>query len=220
MSQGAVIEVAGLSKRFGSPRNPRAVQAVAGLTFTVTPGRVMGFLGPNGSGKTTTLGMILGLIRPDEGQALINGKPYTDLERPATVVGSALTPAFHPGHTGRAHLEILQRGMGLKKTAVDQALERVGLRKAANRKTGGYSLGMRQRLALAGALLAQPSTLILDEPANGLDPEGIKWMREFLRNLAQEGHTVLLSSHLLSEVRQTVDELVVIRQGERVFWGT
>lgn len=218
--KGAVIEIAGLSKRFGARGNPQAVQAVKDLSFTARPGRVMGFLGPNGSGKTTTLSMILELVRPDSGHATIDGQPYSSLERPATIVGSALSPAFHPGHTGLAHLQIMQRGMGLDPTAVDEALELVGLKEAANRKTGGYSLGMRQRLALAGALLGNPGTLILDEPANGLDPEGIRWMRQFLRHLAAEGRTILLSSHLLAEVQQTVDDLVVIRKGERVFLGT
>lgn len=220
MNGGAVIEVRGLSKRFGKKGDPAAVQAVKDLSFTARPGRVMGFLGPNGSGKTTTLSMMLGLTRPDAGTATLDGSAYASLERPAMTIGSALSPAFHPGHTGRAYLEILRRGIGLPNSSVDEALELVGMTKDAGRKTGGYSLGMRQRLALAGALLGNPGTLILDEPANGLDPEGIRWMRLFLRHLASEGRTVLLSSHLLGEVRQTVDDVVVIRRGELVFSGT
>src|SRR5690625_469749 len=180
----------------------------------------MGFLGPNGSGKTTTLSMLLGLVRPDAGTATLDGVPYTEIDNPAVKVGSAIGAAFHSGHTGRAHLDILRRGMGLPSDAVDTALELVGMTKDADRKTGGYSLGMRQRLALAGALLGNPGTLILDEPANGLDPEGIRWMRLFLRHLASEGRTILLSSHILGEVQQTVDDLVVIRRGELVFSGT
>lgn len=217
---GATIEVGGLSKRFGREGDPKSVQAVSDLSFTAVPGRVMGFLGPNGSGKTTTLSMLLGLIRPDAGSASFDGVAYADLERPAIAVGSALTAAFHPGHTGRAHLDIMRRGIGAPKARVDVVLDLVGMTKDADRKTGGYSLGMRQRLALAGALLGDPGTVVLDEPANGLDPEGIRWMRLFLRHLASEGRTVLLSSHLLTEVQQTVDDLVVIRRGQLVFTGT
>src|SRR5699024_8841018 len=213
-------EVHGLSKRFGREGDPKSVQAVNNLTFTARPGRVMGFLGPNGSGKTTTLAMLLGLVHPDSGTATLDGAPYATLEQPALNIGSALSAAFHPGHTGRAYLDILRRGIGLPKTSVDAALDLVGMTGDADRKTGGYSLGMRQRLALAGALLGDPGTLILDEPANGLDPEGIRWMRLFLRHLASEGRTVLLSSHLLSEVQQTVDDLVVIRRRELAFAGT
>lgn len=217
---GTLIEVRGLSKRFGREGKPNSVKAVNNLSFTAQPGRVMGFLGPNGSGKTTTLAMLLGLVRPDSGTATLNGVPYTGIPNPAVGIGSALNAAFHPAHTGRAHLDILRRGMGLPESSIDEALATVGLTKDAGRKTGGYSLGMRQRLALAGALLGNPGTIILDEPANGLDPEGIRWMRIFLRHLASEGRTVLLSSHLLGEVRQTVDDLVVIRRGELVFSGT
>ena len=220
MAHGATIEIRDLSKRFGRKGDPKSVQAVKGLSFTAQPGRVMGFLGPNGSGKTTTLSMLLGLVHPDGGTATLDGVAYPTLERPALDIGSALSAAFHPGHTGRAHLDILRRGIGLPKKSVDEALDLVGMTKDANRKTGGYSLGMRQRLALAAALLGNPGTLILDEPANGLDPEGIRWMRLFLRHLASEGRTVLLSSHLLSEVQQTVDDLVVIRRGELAFAGT
>lgn len=218
--RGALIEIQGLSKRFGREGSPKSVQAVNNLSFTAVPGRVMGFLGPNGSGKTTTLSMVLGLVRPDSGRATLDGAAYSDISNPATKIGSALNAAFHPAHTGRAHLEIMARGMGLPNAAIDEALQTVGMAKDASRKTGGYSLGMRQRLALAGALLGNPGTLILDEPANGLDPEGIRWMRMFLRHLASEGRTILLSSHLLGEVQQTVDDLVVIRRGQLVFSGT
>ncbi len=194
MTHGALIEIRGLSKRFGRAGDPRAVQAVNDLTFTAA--------------------------RPDAGTATLDGAPYASLDRPAARVGSALGAAFHPAHTGRTHLDILRRGIGLSKTSIDAALDLVGMSKDADRKTGGYSLGMRQRLALAGALLGDPATLILDEPANGLDPEGIRWMRQFLRHLASEGRTILLSSHLLSEVQQTVDDIVVIRRGELAFAGT
>ncbi|PRI11230.1 ATP-binding cassette domain-containing protein [Leucobacter massiliensis] len=215
MTQHAVpVEVNGLSKRFGG------VQAVHRLSFTAQPGRVTGFLGPNGSGKTTTLSMVLGLTRPDSGTATIGGVPYARLDRPALTVGSSLSADFHPAHTGRAHLDIVRRAIGVPAGAVDEKLALVGLADAADRKTGGYSLGMRQRLALAAALLGDPGVLLLDEPINGLDPEGIRWIRLFLRHLASEGRTVLLSSHLLSEVQQTVDDVVVIRRGELAFAGT
>ncbi len=214
MEQAGRVEVRGLSKRFGR------VQAVQSLSFTAEPGRVTGFLGPNGSGKTTTLGMVLGLVRPDEGFATIGGVPYTELERPALTVGASLSANFHPAHTGRAHLDIVQRAVGVPRSEVDEKLELVGLADAADRKSGGYSLGMRQRLALAGALLGDPEVLLLDEPINGLDPEGIRWIRLFLQHLASEGKTVLLSSHLLSEVQQTVDDVVVIRRVELAYAGT
>lgn len=213
MSKGTRIEVAGLSKRFGS------VQAVDSLSFTAEPGRVTGFLGPNGSGKTTTLSMVLGLVRPDSGNATIGGIAYTKLERPGLVVGASLSASFHPAHTGRAHLDIVCRAIGLPASRVDESLQLVGLSDAADRKTGGYSLGMRQRLALAAALIGDPQVLMLDEPINGLDPEGIRWIRGLLKHLASEGRTVLLSSHLLSEVQQTVDDVVVIRHGELAYAG-
>ena len=212
--EGARIEIDGLSKSFG------AVQAVRSLGFTAEPGRVTGFLGPNGSGKTTTLAMVLGLVRPDAGTATIGGVPYTTLERPALTVGASLSADFHPAHTGRAHLDIMRRAIGVPKQRVDEKLELVGLADSADRRTGGYSLGMRQRLALAGVLLGEPGVLMLDEPINGLDPEGIRWMRMLLRHLADEGKTVLLSSHLLSEVQQTVDDVVVISKGRLAFAGT
>lgn len=214
IQQATPVEVAHLSKRFGS------VQAVHDLSFTAQPGRVTGFLGPNGSGKTTTLGMVLGLLHPDSGTATIGGMPYTELDHPALTVGSALSASFHPAHTGRAHLDIVRRAIGVPASRVDDTLALVGLEAAAARKTGTYSLGMRQRLALAAALLGDPQVLLLDEPINGLDPEGIRWIRLFLRHLASEGKTVLLSSHLLSEVQQTVDDVVVIRRGELAFAGT
>lgn len=214
MSGAAGIVVEGLSKTFGE------VAAAQRLSFVAAPGRVTGFLGPNGSGKTTTLSMVLGLIRPDGGRATIGGTSYTSLERPALTVGASLSANFHPAHTGRAHLDIMRRAIGVPKQRVEQNLELVGLAEAADRKTGGYSLGMRQRLALAGALLGDPEAILLDEPINGLDPEGIRWIRELLRHLAGEGRTVLLSSHLLSEVQQTVDDVVVIRKGELAFAGT
>ena len=209
-----LVEVTGLSKRFGE------VQAVQSLSFTAQPGRVTGFLGPNGSGKTTTLAMVLGLVRADSGTATIGGVPYSELERPGLTVGASLSANFHPAHTGRAHLDIVRRGIGIPESVVADTLELVGMTDAADRKTGGYSLGMRQRLALAAALLGDPQVILLDEPINGLDPEGIRWIRLFLQHLAHEGKTVLLSSHLLTEVQQTVDDVVVIRRGELAFSGT
>ena len=209
-----LVEVTGLSKRFGE------VQAVQSLSFTAQPGRVTGFLGPNGSGKTTTLAMVLGLVRADSGTATIGGVPYSELERPGLNVGASLSANFHPAHTGRAHLDIVRRGIGIPESVVADTLQLVGMTDAADRKTGGYSLGMRQRLALAAALLGDPQVILLDEPVNGLDPEGIRWIRLFLQHLAHEGKTVLLSSHLLTEVQQTVDDVVVIRRGELAFSGT
>ncbi|MGD9606393.1 MAG: ABC transporter ATP-binding protein [Leucobacter sp.] len=214
LGEGSRIEVTGLSKTFGR------VRAVSDLSFAAEPGRITGFLGPNGSGKTTTLSMVLGLVRPDSGSATIGGRPYASLDRPALTVGASLSANFHPAHTGRAHLDVMRRAIGLPKRSVDEKLELVGLADAADRKTGGYSLGMRQRLALAGALLGDPSVLLLDEPINGLDPEGIRWIRMMLKHLADDGKTVLLSSHLLSEVQQTVDDVVVIRRGELAYAGT
>ncbi|MFA5607124.1 MAG: ATP-binding cassette domain-containing protein [Leucobacter sp.] len=212
--EAGTVEVTGLSKRFGT------VRAVDALSFTAQPGRITGFLGPNGSGKTTTLAMVLGLVRPDSGSATIGGLPYAALERPALTVGASLAANFHPAHTGRAHLDIVRRGIGLPKAVIAEKLDLVGLTAAADRKTGGYSLGMRQRLALAAAMLGDPEVIILDEPINGLDPEGIRWIRQFLRRLADDGKTVLLSSHLLSEVQQTVDDVVVIREGSLAYAGT
>jgi len=205
------VEVRGLTKRFGS------VLAVDDLTFAVQPGRVTGFLGPNGAGKTTTLRMALGLVAPTAGAATVGGLAYADLTTPQRVVGAALeATGFHPGRTARNHLRVLAATARVDDRRVDEVLALVGLTDAARRRTGGYSLGMRQRLGLAGALLADPRVLLLDEPANGLDPEGIAWLRGFLRYLASEGRTVLVSSHVLSEVQQTVDDVVIIARGRLV----
>ena len=215
-TQGTGISVRGLTKTFGS------FKAVDNLTFDVAPGRVTGFLGPNGAGKTTTLRMLLGLIRPSEGQALIGGKRYAELRHPIQTVGAALeATGFHPGRSGRNHLRVLAATHGIPDARVDELLELVGIPAAARKKAGGYSMGMRQRLGLAAALLGDPDVLLLDEPANGLDPEGIRWMRGFLQHLAREqGKTVLVSSHLLAEVEQTVEDVVIIANGHLVRRGT
>ncbi len=206
-----VVEVAGLSKRFGP------VQAVDDLSFTVAPGRVTGFLGPNGAGKTTTLRLLLGLATPDAGTVVIGGEPYARRAQPARHVGAALEAAsFHPGRTGRDHLRVYAPQIGVDDARCDEVLAMVGLAEAADRRAGGFSLGMRQRLALATTLLGDPQVLLLDEPANGLDPEGIAWLRAFLRYLAGQGRTVLISSHMLSEVEQTVDDVVIIARGRLV----
>ncbi len=197
------------------------VTALRDVSFTASPGRVTGFLGPNGAGKTSTLRILLGLNRPTAGSALIAGERYRDLDRPAHRVGGSLSAdVFHPGRSGRAHLAAFALAAGIDRARVDAVLEQVGLTEAARRAVGGYSLGMRQRLGLASALLGDPDALVLDEPINGLDPDGIRWMRSLLRSLAAEGRTVLLSSHVLSEVQQTVDDVVVIRHGRIVFDGT
>ncbi len=206
-----VVEVAGLSKRFGP------VHAVEDLSFTVAPGRVTGFLGPNGAGKTTTLRLLLGLATPDAGTATIGGHRYADRSQPARHVGSALeASSFHPGRTARDHLRVYAPQIGVDDARCDEVLAAVGLTEAADRRAGGFSLGMRQRLALATTLLGDPQVLLLDEPANGLDPEGIAWLRQFLRYLAAQGRTVLISSHVLSEVEQTVDDVVIIARGRLV----
>ena len=208
---GAPIEVTNLTKHFGE------VHAVQDLSFTVEPGRVTGFLGPNGAGKTTTLRCLLGLVEPTSGSATIGGKRYHDLHAPMRVVGSALeATGFHPGRTATNHLRILARSGGLDEARIPAVLESVGLADAAGRAVGGFSLGMRQRLQLAAALLGDPGVLVLDEPANGLDPEGIAWLRSFLRYLAGQGRTVIVSSHVLSEVEQTVDDVVIIADGRLV----
>jgi ABC-2 type transport system ATP-binding protein len=208
------IAVHELSKQFGS------VVAVDGVSFSVEPGAVTGFLGPNGSGKTTTLRMILGLVTPTGGGARVNGVPYAELPRPARVVGAVLeSQGFHPARTARKHLLACAAAVGVPDAAVEHVLASVGLAEDADRAVRGYSLGMRQRLALAVALLGDPQILILDEPANGLDPEGIAWLRAFLRGFAGQGRTVLVSSHLLAEVEQTADHLVVISRGRCVFQG-
>ncbi len=214
MPTGVPIEFAGLTKRFGS------VAAVSDLSFTVEPGRVTGFLGPNGAGKTTSLRMLLGLVTPTSGTATIGGVRYRDLPSPLGSVGSALEAAsFHPGRTARDHLSVYATATRIDQKRVDIVLDTVGLREHGRRRVGGYSLGMRQRLGLAFALLGDPGVLVLDEPINGLDPEGIKWIRGFLRQLAAEGRTVLVSSHLLSEVQQSVDEVVIIARGALVHRG-
>jgi ABC-2 type transport system ATP-binding protein len=208
------IDIRGLSKRFG------AVVAVDDLTFTVSSGRVTGFLGPNGAGKTTTLRMLLGLVRPTAGTATIGGRAYAELADPLRQVGAGLDgSSFHPGRTARDHLRWVCVAGDIPTSRADEVLQLVGLSEAADRRVGGYSLGMRQRLSLAGALLGDPGVLLLDEPANGLDPEGIAWLRGFLRHLAGEGRTVLISSHVLSEVQQTVDDVVIIARGRLVHTG-
>jgi ABC-2 type transport system ATP-binding protein len=211
---GTRIEVAGLTKRFGS------LLAVDDLEFSVEPGRITGFLGPNGAGKTTTLRMLLGLVRPTAGTATIGGVRYHDLPHPLQTVGSALeATSFHPGRSGRDHLRVLADAAGIPEPRVDEMLELVGIPAAARQRAGGYSMGMRQRLGLAAALLGDPQVLILDEPANGLDPEGIRWLRGLLRYVADGGKTVLISSHMLSEVEQTVDDIVIIANGRSVSQG-
>ena len=213
-SAAAVVEVRGVTKRFG-----RTV-AVDDLSFTVRRGLVTAFLGPNGAGKTTTLRIILGLARPDEGIARILGRPYRLLDAPARRVGALLeVTGFHPGRTARSHLRMLAIEGGVGRDRVDELLEWVGLGEAADRRVGSFSSGMRQRLGLAAALLAEPEVLILDEPGSGLDPEGTRWLREFLRSLAAGGTTVLVSSHVLAEVAQTADEVVIIDRGRRIAQG-
>ena len=205
----SAIEINGLSKSFGS------VRAVSDLSFEVQAGRITGFLGPNGAGKSTTIRMLLGLVNVDAGTALFDGKVYEDLEHPSAEVGAVLEDAsFHPGRSGRNHLRILAAAGGHPPERVEEVLELVGIADAGNRRVKGYSMGMRQRLAIAAALLGDPEVLILDEPANGLDPPGIRWMRDMLRAEAEKGRAVLISSHLLSEVSQTADDVVVIAKGE------
>ncbi len=208
------ISVRTLTKLFGR------VRAVDDMTFDVAAGQVTGFLGPNGAGKTTTFRMLLGLIRPTSGEALIDGRRYEELAQPRRVVGAVLeATGFHPDRSGREHLRVLARVTGVPDTRVDDVLDQVGLTADSPRRVGGYSLGMRQRLGLAAALLGDPSILILDEPANGLDPGGIAWLRSILRGFASEGRTVLVSSHVLSEVAQTVDRVVIVSQGQVRFSG-
>jgi len=209
------VDVSSLTKNFGS------VRAVDDLSFTVEPGQVTGFLGPNGAGKTTTLRMALGLITPDRGTATFNGTPYASLPEPMRQVGAVLETAFHPARSGLNHLRVYCRATGLPVSRAAEVLDQVGLGPAGKRKAGGYSLGMRQRLGLATALLGDPAVLVLDEPANGLDPEGIQWLRGFLRHLAHDqGRTVLVSSHLLSEVEQTADRVVIVGAGKLVRQGS
>jgi len=208
------IEVAGLSKQFGP------VKAVDDLSFTVDEGRVTGFLGPNGAGKTTTLRMVLGLVNPTSGSATVHGQRFALLSDPVHTVGAVLDGGMlHPGRSGRNHLRTLARAAGIGNQRVEELLELVALKEAAHRRAGGYSLGMRQRLGLASALLGDPKVLVLDEPANGLDPQGIRWLRDFLKRLAGEGRAVLVSSHVLAEVSQTADDVVVIAKGRSVAQG-
>ena len=206
-----MIEIAGLSKRYGK------TLAVDDLSFSVEAGKITGFLGPNGAGKTTTLRALLGLVRPTSGNATIDGKHYADMEQPFKTVGAVLEASgFHPGRSGRNHLRLLALASGIDESRVDVALAQVGLTDAANKRVGAYSLGMRQRLSLAGAMIGNPQVLVLDEPANGLDPEGIHWLRDLLRGLAHEGRTILVSSHVLAEMSQTVDEVVIINKGKLI----
>ncbi len=214
MPEGHVLEFTDVTKRFG------AVSAVDSLTARVEPGTVTGFLGPNGAGKTTSLRILLGLVSPTSGRATIGGKRYAELPRPLQTVGAALeASSFHPGRTAANHLKVYAQAAGLPTSRIDEVLGLVGLADVAGRKAGGFSLGMRQRLGLAYTLLGDPGVLVLDEPANGLDPEGIKWLRGFLRLLAQEGRTVLVSSHMLAEVQQTVSSLLIISRGRLVYQG-
>ncbi|MEU9957460.1 ATP-binding cassette domain-containing protein [Streptomyces sp. NPDC050982] len=207
----ATIEVRDLRKRFGQ------TVAVDGLTFTVEPGQVTGFVGPNGAGKSTTMRTVLGLDAPDAGHALIGGRPYHALRTPLLEVGALLdAAALHPARRGRDHLRWLAHSHGLPMRRVDEVLEQVGMEQPARRRAGGYSLGMRQRLGIAAALLGDPPVLLLDEPVNGLDPEGIRWIRGLLRRLAAEGRAVLVSSHLMSELEDTADHLVVIGRGRLI----
>jgi ABC-2 type transport system ATP-binding protein len=225
VKEGPVVQVEHLTKRFGE------VLAVDDLSFALERGTVTGFLGPNGAGKTTTLRMLLHLVQPTAGRATVFGRRYQDLKRPAAHVGAVLEAAdFHPGRSGRDHLFALALALGCEREEghwfvvreqaaarrVDAVLELVELSAAANRRVGSYSLGMRQRLGLAGALLGDPELLILDEPANGLDPEGVRWLRDFMRSFASEGKTVFVSSHVLAEVAQTVDQVVIISKGKLV----
>ena len=206
-----MIEVENLTKRF------RKTVAVDDLSFKIREGAITGFLGPNGAGKTTTLRVILGLVHPTAGRATVMGRLYRQLESPTQQVGAVLEASdFHPGRSGRNHLRVLAAATGIPRSRVEEVLEVVDLQGAAGRRAGGYSLGMRQRLSLAGALLGDPRILVLDEPANGLDPQGIRWLREFLRSLAAEGRTIFISSHVLAELEQIVDEVVIIHRGKFV----
>jgi ABC-2 type transport system ATP-binding protein len=204
-SRSPVLSARSLSKRYGD------VVAVEALTFSLRPGTITGFLGPNGAGKTTTLRLLLGLARPTAGEALIFGRRYQELENPTRKVGALLeSDDFDPGRSGRNHLRVLALATGISERRVEELLELVELEQAADRPAGTYSLGMRQRLGLAGALLGDPELLLLDEPANGLDPAGVHWLRGFLRQFAEQGRTVLVSSHVLAEVAQTVEAALII----------
>jgi ABC-2 type transport system ATP-binding protein len=206
-----MIEAAGLTKRYG------ATAAVSGLSFTVPPGQVTGFLGPNGAGKSTTMRLILGLDAADAGSVTVNGRPYAAYRRPLFQAGALLeAKAFHPGRSARNHLLCLAASNGISRSRVDAVLELTGLAGAAARRAGGFSLGMSQRLGIAAALLGDPPVLLLDEPVNGLDPDGVVWIRTLLRALAAEGRTILLSSHLMSEMALTADRLVIIGRGRLI----
>ena len=206
-----VVRAESLTKRFGS------IVAVEDLSFALAPGTITGFLGPNGAGKTTTLRMVLGLAAPSSGRALVFDRLYADLPKAALRVGAVLEATdFHPGRSGRDHLRTLSRAALLPDSRVDEVLTLVELSEAGRRRVKGYSLGMRQRLGLAAALLGDPELLVLDEPANGLDPEGVRWLRDFLRDFANRGRTVLISSHVLAEVAQTVDQVLIINHGKLV----
>jgi ABC-2 type transport system ATP-binding protein len=206
-----VIEVRGLTRRYGD------VLAVDDLSFDVEPGKVTGFLGPNGAGKSTTMRIMLGLDRPTSGTALVNGRPYATFTEPLREVGALLDPgSAHHGRTGRSHLRVAARSNGIPARRVDEVIERVGLDRAARRRIKGYSLGMRQRLGIAAALIGDPGVLLFDEPINGLDLDGVRWIRGLLRQLADEGRTVLVSSHLMSEMEQVADRLVVIGRGRLI----
>jgi ABC-2 type transport system ATP-binding protein len=210
----STIAVEALTKRYGT------VTAVSDLTFDLAPGQITGFLGPNGAGKSTTIRLLLGLATPTSGRATINGYPYRELRDPLRHIGALVDPnVFHPGRSGRTALRIAARPARIPDRRVEEVLHLVGLGGAAHRRAGGYSQGMRQRLALAAALLGDPETLILDEPANGLDPEGVHWLRGLLRSLAAEGRTIFISSHQLAELAQTVDDVVIIKQGRLVTAG-
>jgi ABC-2 type transport system ATP-binding protein len=210
-----VIEVEHLTKRF------RRTVAVQDLSFKVNEGTITGFLGPNGAGKTTTLRVVLGLVRPTAGRATVLGRPYRGLDAPSRQVGAVLeASSFHPGRSGRNHLRTVAAASGISFGRVEEVLSLVQLTESATRRVGGYSLGMKQRLSLAAALLGDPQVLVLDEPANGLDPQGIRWLRELLRSLSAEGRTILISSHVLAEVEQVANEVVIIHRGRFVEHAT
>ena len=210
----STIAVEALTKRYGT------ITAVNDLTFRLAPGRITGFLGPNGAGKSTTIRVLLGLARPTSGRATINGRPYAELHDPLRHVGALIDPnVFHPGRSGWTALRIAARPARIPGQRVEEVLDLTGLGGAAHRRVGSYSLGMRQRLALAAALLGDPQTLVLDEPASGLDPEGVAWLRGLLRGLANQGRTIFVSSHQLAELAQTADDVVIINQGRLIAAG-
>jgi ABC-2 type transport system ATP-binding protein len=211
----SAIEVTGLTKRF------KDVVAVDDLSFEVAAGRVTGFLGPNGAGKTTTLRMLLGLVSATAGTATFNGRAYRDLEQPIRHIGSVLeATSFHPARRARSHLKVVAMATGLPYSRIDETLALVGLSEVAGKRVGGFSMGMRQRLELATAVLGDPEVLILDEPSNGLDPQGIQWLRTFIRHQASTGRAVLVSSHLLAEMEETVDDVVIVSHGKLVLQTT